>query len=347
METRDQNNVDGLKGQSKPTQPIFTWKNAYLAVGLMLLVTVLFSQVLNLLNADYTRLEARINRVASSAAQAITTVSDWAEMGLTSLQESLKSVFTPDEVKAETNIESEEEPTWKVLVDSASSTAYEWELPQYTLEVMADPSLHVPALEEISRFTEEGTTYPDYVQKEFETLDTWVLNSQEVRDTLWLDMLNSSHTDHIDGQPVMVEFYEWRVGVWGSPYYFEIHDSETPGYALVTWIDENGLNHVEMLPQGAFIKVAHGKGDIYFYLEPNGLPSFTYPYNGYPLFQIEFVMMEETFETVIVDSEQPVPYGLMEDMEDSFNFMLHRKWTQNIECPLFLDESTVCNSLNR
>jgi len=343
MET-SQKEVAGLNGQSKST--IINWKNAYLSVGLLILIVVLFGQVLNLLNGDYSRLAARIDRMVANTSEMLSSVEDWAEMGLANLGNTLENLFNPEEVQAEATPVTEEEPTWKVMADSASKTGYEWEMPEYTKEIMADPSLHVPAQEEVSQFTEEGVTFPDYVQKEYEVLDTWVLNTQDVRDIVWLDMTNSSHTGYDwEGKPVMVEFYEWRIGVWGTPYSFELRDSETPGLSQLLWIDSNGLNHVELIPLGSFIKIAYGTGAIYFYQDYKGLPIFTYPTNGYPLFQVEFIMMEDTFESLIVDSEEAVPYGLIKPIPGTLNSMLHRKWTQQLECPLFLDESTICTSL--
>jgi len=345
MET-SQNVVKGLNGQSKST--IITWKNAYLSVGLLILIVVLFGQVLNLLNGDYSRLAARIDRMVANTSEMLSSVGNWAEMGLANLGNTLENLVNPEEVQAEATTVSEEEPTWKVMADSASQTGYEWEMPEYTKEIMANPALHVPASEEVSQFTEEGVSFPDYVQQEYQVLDTWVLNTQEVREKVWLDMTNSSHTDYDDdGNPFMVEFYEWRIGIWGTPYSFELRDSETPGFSQLLWKDTNGLNHVELIPLGTFIKIAYGNGAVFFYQDAKGLPIFTYPANGYPLFQVEFIMMEDTFESLIVDSEEAVPYGVMRPIPGTLNNMLYRKWTQQIECPLFMDESTICTSLTR
>jgi hypothetical protein len=347
---KDRKIIAGLQSPSKSNySTIFTWKNVYSLLGALILVTILVTLILNVLNGDYSRLEGRITRTTDALSTVVEDVVEFAQNNLASLQNSLGSLLQAPQPEPTAVAEAQSEaPTWAVFHDSGTISAYEWEVPEYTQEMMSNPSLHVPAMEEVSRFTEEGVTFPDYVQKEYVTLETWVLNTQEVRKEVWLDMLNSSHTDYDDeGHAYMVEFYEWRIGVWGTPYYFELHDSETPGYSQLSWTDTNGLNHVELVPLGSFIKIAYGTGAFYFYQKPNGLLSFTYPANGYPLFQVEFIFMEDSFETLIVDSEEPVPYGLLKDIEGSYNFMLHRKWTQNLECPLFLDDSTVCTSLAR
>lgn len=329
----------------KTQKPLFSQGNVLFFLSCTVLVLMIVFMLVQIGNADYTRLGYRLERVGAYLQTVGEELARIANEGASSLGSWWESLKVEDTVSASPEPVPTWDPrnSWEVLhVDNTvPDVIYSdfWQLPEEVVEVMENPEMHEPSREQ---FFEETSRIPEYTHKELKLADSWVVNmdEKEVWDHIAILDLNWSHTEIQDGKPVLVRFSEWRVRVKGTPFSFELKRSDYPGFSKMTWTDELGKKYEELVPFYAFIKVGYGTGATYLYQSEDGMIHFTRPIGMYPMFQVGFYALPHMLTSQIVDSRQSIPYGLITD-EGSY-WMLHREWTQNIKCPLWIPDSVTC-----
>lgn len=324
-------------------KPIVTQSNVLFALVVLVLATAWIWMIMSIGNTDWSHLETRLSNIAEFSQKALTVASQSVVNGFNAVaQWLLKEPLSAQASYIAPKVE------WNVMSDNGRDTGYTWQMPTETLAVIADPTLHKPAIEEYSI----DSKLPAYTQQEYRLADTWVVNmdDKEIRDHISILDLNWSHTEFsMDGTPLLIPYSEWRIRVNNTPYRFELIRSHYEGYSQMKWVDENGMTHEELIPFGSFIKIGWGTGCVFLYQTKDGMIHFTHPATGYPLFQVGFYATSKNLETVIVDSETAVPYGLIthEGTDEIGNdlWLLHRKWTEKISCPARWTSSYLCLSL--
>ncbi len=323
METISDRDLKIIKNLGKPS--LLTKENVLFGLAVAILVTLLLWMFMLIGNSDWTLLKARVAKYT---------------LRVQAVSQAIDEVFRKSSAY--------EIPPSDGLIHYSGDIDEEFResaIPDEVQRVMQNPEENLPVQEPYLRTALEDMNVPFYTQEELPLAKTWAVNKSEIT-WVWEQPLNYSHTEiDFDGEPFMVAYAEWEIGVRGAMGSFKLLRSDRPGHSKVSWVNEYGMTEIRELPFEGFIQIRSDKNpDTYLYQTSDGWIHFVKPaINAHPIWTIQFEFGGALMQQVSAETIAPMPFGLIK-MDDGL-WNLYRGWTDPLRCPdeNYLGES--CNSL--